>query len=369
MPAAEDHHDVLDVLDALDALTRPGAARERLLVHAGAEDGAVDARLVSDLLRQAGRVGDTLQTRRALVGLCGILRAMEAAMDGRVDLAELHDGLRVHAARTDRFHDFHDARVLLRTLGEVLEHHVGRERAAAAQVRLLHAELRAWLLGQLVGDAPPQPAPAAPSTGTSEDPRARFLVRDPGRRRSHDGLVEELLHGADGYPVTGLLGAAWRRDWSAVPVPEEMLGDDPSEVERLAGACASMAAGRTPLVQVARQRGPMWRLRGTALELLDGLRDSWELPPGARGVELASTPRPGWTILTTATLDFAYVEAAGHHAVLGPSAFVEQVVGMPPLEAVARFRVHVEQLAGDEGPPPDLLEVATSFGRLRRRSR
>jgi hypothetical protein len=74
-------------------------------------------------------------------------------------------------------------------------------------------------------------------------------------------------------------------------------------------------------------------------------------------------------VLTTDELQFAIVEGSGHRAVLGPVAFVEVVVGCTPLEAIARFREQVEALAVDGQPPEDLLEVAESFGRLRRRSR
>lgn len=357
-------------LDAIDVLTRSGPAREALCAAVSTDDAAIDARLVSDLLRERGRVGDTLRTRRALVELCTLLRAIDAALAARITLAELRDGLALHAARTDRFRDFHDARVLLRTVEEVLEHHADAARAAHAQLRMLHEELREWLVAQLVGAAGVQPPSPAPPAIEVDDPRTPWRVADPALRVAHDGLVAELLHGAAGYPVTGLLGAAWRHDWSAAPVAEEMLGDDPAEVARLADALELLDPRPGRLVQVTRGHGPPWQLHGSSIELLDGLRDSWALPATRRGVELAATPRSGWTIITTSELQFAYVEGAGHHAVLGPGAFVERVVGMAPLEAVARFREHVELLAGeDDEPPPDLLEVATSFGRLRRRSR
>ena len=108
--------------DAFDVLVRSGGARDAFLAALpGADDPAnVDAALVSDVLRVAGRVAQTVGTRRALVGLCGILRALDAALDGRIELAELRGGIESHSAGTDGFAAFDDARVLLRTIAEIL---------------------------------------------------------------------------------------------------------------------------------------------------------------------------------------------------------------------------------------------------------
>ena len=112
-----------------------------------------------------------------------------------------------------------------------------------------------------------------------------------------------------------------------------------------------------------------WRIVGAQVRVGDHLRRSWELPADHEGLALAATERPGWTIITNPDLSFAYVEGSGHHALLGPTDMVERACGMSVLEAVATFREHVESLAVDGEPPQDLLEVATDFGRLRRRSR
>jgi hypothetical protein len=355
--------------DVIDVLTRAGDARDAFAASVGDAAADADAQLVSDLLRTSGRVGDALETRRALVELCALVRAIDAAEQGRIDLQELRAGLELHAARTDRFAEFHDARVLLRTLTELLS--TTRDpHATRAQVAFLHRELRAWLLEQLTGDAAGDSGPVDDAgAGVVDDPRLPYRTTARADRIAGDALVTELLQGAQHYPVTGLLGAAWRRDWSAVPLAGEMLGDDPGELARLAEALDLLVPRPGTLVQVARRRPARWRVRGRTVDVGDHLRSSWHLPASPAGLALAATERAGWAILTTSDLAFAYVEASGHHALLGPAAFVERACGMPPLEAVARFREHVESLAVDGEPPDDLLEVATSFGRLRRRSR
>jgi hypothetical protein len=354
--------------EVIDVLTRAGEARDAFAASVGDAAADADAQLVSDLLRTSGRVGDTLETRRALVELCALVRAIDATEQGRIELEELRAGLDLHAARTDRFAEFHDARVLLRTLAEVLS--APRDpQAMRAQVSFLHLELRDWLLEQLTGDANGELEAPPVETTSIDDPRLPFRTTQRADRIAADALVTELLQGAQHYPVTGLLGAAWRRDWSAVPIAGEMLGDDPAELPRLAAALELLVPAPQLLVQVARRRPARWRVSGRTVHVGDHLRSSWHLPATLAGLRLAATERDGWTILTTPELAFAYVEGAGHHALLGPAAFVEAACGMLPLEVVARFREHVEALAIDGEPPEDLLEVATSFGRLRRRSR
>lgn len=364
--------------DAIEVLTRAGAERDHACALLDADIEGFDAQLVSDVLRVAGRVGATLDTRRALVELCALVRALDAAEGGRIDLVELRAGIALHAARTDGFAQFHDARVLLRTLVEVLEAGRAEEdsRATRSQVSMLHRELRGWLLEQLTGDpagtitsldADGRGRPAAGERIV--DPRAPWLVRDSRDAAHADALVHELLHGARNHPVTGILGAAWMRGWSAVPLPGEQLGEEPLDLELLAVALELLEPVPTALVQVDRRRAPRWLLEGQVLRIGDGLRRSWRLPLGIEGLQLAATERRGWTVLTTPDLQFACIEAAGHRALLGPTEFVVAACGMPPLEVVARFREHVESLAVEGEPPEDLLEVATRFGRLRRRSR
>jgi hypothetical protein len=363
-------------LDVLDVLTRVGAARDVASAHLGEQLDEVDALLVSDVLRTAGRVGETIELRRALVSLCALVRAIDAALQDRITLEELRAGLALHAARTDRFARFADARVLLRTLEELL----GRDTptsglvALRGQVGILHRDLHTFLVEQLTGSIDGA-LPSATVPTRPPDPRAGHEVVDPlGARAAHD-LVDELLHGARDHPVTGLLGAAWIRGWSAVPILGEQVGEDPAELDRLAAAFTLLEPVPTTLVQVDVRRQPRWRLDGRALVLGEGLRRSWRLPATRSGLALASIERRGWSVVASDPddLSFAIVEGAGHHALLGPPPFVAAACGVDsPIQAVARFREQVEQLAeldGTDEPPADLLEVAERFGRLRRRSR
>ncbi|MCW2928469.1 MAG: hypothetical protein JWM86_2437 [Thermoleophilia bacterium] len=372
-----------DGFDVVEVLTRADAARDafcaRMAQLGEARERTLDAQLVSDVLRADGRVGDTLETRRALVELCALLRAIDATERGRIELAELRRGLELHAGRTGRFAEFHDARVLLRTLGELLDHPSvadgGDAPGVRAQLALLHRELRAWAIEQLTGSADGHVGHArsgeraAPASAELLDPRAPWRVRDRAARVANDGLVHELLQGAQGHPVTGLLGAAWIRGWSAVPIAGEQLGEVAGSLDRLAAALEHLDPRPMTLVQVDRLRSPRWTLEGARIRVGDHLRDSWALPATGAGLELAAGERRGWSILTTDQLAFAVVEGAGHHALLGPRGFVEVALGVGVLDAMAEFREHVESLAVDGEPPEDLLEVATSFGRYRRRSR
>jgi hypothetical protein len=350
-----------------DVLARAGEARDRFAAAVGEDVDSLDALLVSDVLAAAGRVGDTLRLRRAIVDLAAVLRALDAFERALLTAEELRAGLALHAARTDRFADFSDARVLLRTLGELLDHRTDGD-ALRRQVELLHRDLRAFWLEQLTGDPAGDVAQHRVS-GTEPGPGLALDAPD-ARRRAHD-LVEELLHGADHHPVTGLLGAAWKRGWSAVPIAGEQLGEgDQGEVERLAEAVSTIEPAVGELLLVDLRRAPRWRLDGPDLVLGDGLRAARRIEPTRSGIAEVARERTRWCVLTTDDLAFAVVEGAGHHALLGPTAFVTAACGAPPLEAVARFREHVERLAEpEEDPPADLLEVADRFGRLRRRSR
>lgn len=356
-------------LDALDVLLRGGAERDAFLAALPDDEApGVDAALVSDVLRVAGRVAQTVGTRRALVGLCAILRALDAALEGRIDLAELRSGIASHAAASDGFAAFDEARVLLRTIAEILRED-GRieasSKATLAQLRLLDSDLRQWTRAELLGDA------SAPGAGGETPVEADPLrVHDASARARHDALVEELLHGSSYGPVTGLLGAAWVRDWSAVPVPGERVDEEVDALERLLDAARGLGGDATPLLRIDRQRGPRWQVVGQRLTVLDGLRPSWAFAANrAQAASVLGGDRRGWCVVTNAALDFAVVEGPGHHALLGPRPFVEHVLGMSTLEGVAAFREHVERAAVDGEPPADLLEVARSFGRLRRRSR
>ncbi len=359
-------------LDVLDVLTRAGSDRAHLGEHVGEQLDQLDALLVSDVLRAAGRVGDTLAIRRQLVQMCSILRALDAAERELIDAGELRTGLGAAAAASDRFAAFDSARIELRTLLELLER-VPEPRLVGplrAQVQLLHANLRGFVFEQLTGSSEgdlPRAVGALRSHAL-----APFSVGDESRAQAHHDLVEELLHGAAHHPVTGLLGAAWVRDWAAVPIVGEQLGeDDPGEIDRLASAITALTTRPSSLVLASVRRAPRWTIDGRALVPGNGLRSSWLLHADRRSLELVAETRSGWCVLTTPDLDFAVVEGAGHHALLGPRVFVDRACGVPAIEAVARFREHVEQLASHNGdePPDDLVALAESYGRLRRRSR
>lgn len=356
-------------LDVVDLLTRAGATRARAAQLLGEQVDAVDAQLVADVVRAHGRVGDTLALRGALVEACALLRAFDAFEREFLSLDEVARGLALQSARTDAFAGFGEARVTLRTMSELL----GRAGAMPpgalrGQLELLHRDVRAWLEEELLGDG----AEAAPAHAASVvDPRVEHRIEEPARALAAHRLVDELRDGAAGHPVTGILGAAWIRGWSAVPIAGEQLGDgDPDELDRLAAALDSLKPRPRELVQVDLRRQPRWRVSGRDVVIGEGLRRSWSLPATRAGLDLVAAERGGWCVLATADLQFAVVEGAGHHGLLGPTDFVTVASGAPPLEAVARFREHVESLAyGDEDPPEDLLAVATRFGRLRRRSR
>ncbi len=361
--------------DVLDVLTRAGDERAQLAELVGEQLDELDALLVSDVLRAAARVGDTLELRRALVQLCALLRALDAAEREQITLDELAAGLAMHAARSDRFERFADARVLLRTLGELLERDTPETGVAAlhGQVRMLHAELRAFAYEQLTGTSDGALPTRGDATPAGTDPLEAMRIVDAEDARAAHEVVEELLHGARHHPVTGLLGAAWVRGWSAVPVAGEQLGEgDSGELDRLAAAIAGLDPAPTELLLVDLRRQPRWQLDGRRLVLGTGLRRAWRLPASRGSLDEVARERTRWCVLTTAEIDFAIVEGAGHHALLGPTDFVTEAAGAAPLEAVARFREHVDLLAdddADEDPPADLLEVADRFGRLRRRSR
>ena len=308
---------------ALDVLTRAGAERDAAFAALGDDVEGFDSRLVSDVLRVTGRVGATLETRRALVELCAVVRAIDAAERERIELVELRDGLQLHAARTDDFAQFHAARVLLRTLAEVLDggRATHREVPVRAQVALLHRELRAWLLEQLTGSSDGAIA-LVDSARRLDDARDAYRVLDPVAAVRADAIVHELLHGARHQPVTGLLGAAWVRGWSAVPIAGELLADEPLDLDLLARAITRLSRAPSQLLQVDRRRSPRWDLLGPMLQVGDGLRRAWVLPATRAGLDLAAVERPGWAILTTWELDFALVEADGHRALLGPTEFV-----------------------------------------------
>lgn len=355
-------------LDVVEVLTRARESRDELLALVDYPELDLDSHLVSDVLRASGRVGAALRTRPALVELCAVLRAMDAAIAGRIDLNELRAGIEAHAARTNRFEAFHDARVLLRTLDDVLEpaRIAYDARATTSQVELIHGQLQEWMVDQLVGTSGVQAEPLA----TPRDARSAFEVLEPELRGAAHELVEELLYGARDHPVTGLLGAAWRRDWSAVPIASERFGENPAQVDRLAETLAAQLPNVTHVLQVERHRPPRWAVRGRELLVNDGLRRAWRLPASRDGIALAAIEERTRAVITTPELEFAIVEGVDHHALLGPMPFVEAVLGVPPLHAIAAFREHVESLADDgDDPPEHLLEVATNFGRLRRRSR
>lgn len=357
-----------DTLDVVEVLTRAGATRARAAALLGEQLDEVDGQLVADVLRAHGRVGDTLALRGALVEACALLRALDAFERQLVTLDELGSGVALQSARTGRFAGFGEARVVLRTVGELLDRAGSMpERALRAQVELLHRDVRTWLEAQLLGDGA---ATAGPASGVAGDVREPHRIAEPSAARTAHELVDELREGAAGHPVTGILGAAWIRGWSAVPVAGDHVGEEPEELDRLAAALDVLDPRPRELLQIDLRRQPRWRVTGRELRIGDGLRRSWSLPADRAGLQLAAAERLGWCVLATTDLAFAIVEGAGHHALLGPTEFVTAACDASPLEAVARFREHVESLAEPgEDPPEDLLLVAERFGRLRRRSR
>ncbi|MBC7460274.1 MAG: hypothetical protein H7287_02830 [Thermoleophilia bacterium] len=366
----------------LDVLTRSGAERDHFIT---ALDATVDTdvALVSDVLRVTGRVGAARANRTTLVELCALLRALDAWETGTITLAELGRGLDAHAARTDDFERFGSARVDLRTLEELLmrarehEHALDdtvnplaravAERPVRSQVAFLHASLRAWLIEELTGsvDGALPAAPAAAALGAA-DPD---VVEDTERLRSYNALAEELLTGTAYFDFLGLLAAAWRRGWSAVPRHHERLGDDGPELRRFITALRDL--GEEEFVEVDLAPRARWQLAGGRIVVADGLRRVALRPLDATGIAAAIAERPAHALFTSPDGSFAYLEGDEHHVVAGPHAFVEAVCGAPPGEAPAAFRDYVEARAGadDDDPPQHLVQVAERYGRLRRRGR
>jgi hypothetical protein len=346
--------------DVFDVLLRAGAERTEFLAAVGTET-AVDAGLVSDVLRTHGRVAATHSRHRELAELCAVLRALDAHRRELIGLAELRSGIAAHAARTDGFARFHDARVLLRTLDEVLDlHERAPQQALGAQVSYLHDELEAWLRVELLGAAPNE---APELAARSED---EHRIGDSRERARAEAVAAELLDGAAHHPVAGLAGAAWLRGWAAVPVPGDLVSDDPAEAARLRAALGADPARRCVLV--LRTAPERWHLGGTRVRAGDGLRPSYAAATtdDAALVRLLGISRAA-AILTDLDATFAVLEDVDHHVIAGPRAFVEAVLGTSVPEALAVFRDHVERMEVDGEVPEHLLEASRRYGRLRRR--
>ncbi|MCW2973261.1 MAG: hypothetical protein JWN72_1534, partial [Thermoleophilia bacterium] len=346
----------------LDVLTRSGAQRDRFIT---ALDATVDtdAALVSDVLRVTGRVGAALAVRTTLVELCALLRALDAWEAGTITLAELGRGIDAHAARTDDFERFGSARVDLRTLVELLvrardrarndtlapDVRAAAERPLRAQVAFLHASLRTWLLEELTGAA--DGALASPAASPEPAPTDPAEVDDTERARAFNALAEELLTGTAYFDFRGLVAAAWRRGWSAVPRDGERLGEDGAELGRFVAALRDLEVDG--LVQVDLAPRARWQLTGGRIVLADGLRRIALRALDADGVAAAIAERPAHALFTSPGGDFAYLEGDEHHVVAGPRAFVEAVCGASTGEALAAFREYVEARAGsaDDDPP------------------
>lgn len=351
--------------DVLDVLTRSGAARDAFHAQLAGEPD-VDAALVSDVLRTTGRVAATRETRSTLVALAVILRSLDAFAREQVDVTELHAGLELHASRTDRFASFGSARVVLRTMLELLEHAVrgrGSGAVATSQVALLDEELRAWFRDELVGSGPdPTRAPA----GATPDPRAARRVTDAAEAARIDSAVRELLDPPEVQFFRGLPGSCWKRGWVAVPIAGEQLGDDPGELVPLHAALHAIGVAR--IVQIDLPPAPRWHVDGLTVEVLSGVRPAYAFAADAAGIAAAAVPRRALAVLTSPDVDFAFVERDEHHVVAGPLPFIRAFLGDTPVsEANARFRTWVEELAGDDEPPEHLLEAATNFARASRR--
>ncbi|MCW2962116.1 MAG: hypothetical protein JWM90_2503 [Thermoleophilia bacterium] len=350
--------------DVYEVLTRVRGAREEFVQLVGT-DGEIDAALVSDVLRENGRVSETRAYHRELAELCAVLRAIDANRAGLIDLADLQRGIAAHGARTDQFERFHEARVLLRTIEEVLAlRDEAPARAVEAQVSYIHEELEEWLLAELRGVVG-----AVDALSSIEPPRRpgdALRITDPIERAAIDAQATELIDGAAHHPVTGLAGAAWVRGWAAVPVASDLLSDDEAAPPRLAAALRELGVERAALV--VRTAPLRWELRGSAVIPGDGLRPSYAASTSDEGIHaLTSLPR-GAAILTDLEGTFAVLEGVDHHVIAGPRAFVEQALGRSVNEAFGAFREFVESLALEGEPPEDLLEAARRYGRLRRRS-
>lgn len=366
-------HDASPRFDVIDVLTRADGDRTGAAAAVGEAIDSLDALLVSDVLRHCARVGSAQADLPTLVASCALTRSVDAFLQQLIDVHDLRNGLMMHARRTDEFMDFGAARVTLRTMCEVLQHADASPAACRHQLALLDAHLREWLITELTGSATAAMPSADPPTSAASALDS-WRVTDAETARTLHDLVDEVLHGAQGYPATGLLGTAWRRGWSAVPLVGDMFGDeDAGEAARLANAIGVLDDAPTSAALINMHSEPSWHLDRRAMIIGDGLRASWLLPPAGDALQLAaaSSQRRGWAMLSTPELHFALVERSGYHALLGPRRFVEAACGAPPLEIVARFRQYVDELdADDDGEAPtELLEVATRFGRLRRRAR
>lgn len=357
--------DEMATFHVLDVLTRSGDERDAFHALLAGEP-EVDAALVSDVLRASGRVSATRETRSTLVALAGILRSLDAFARGAIEATELHAGLDLHASRTDRFASFGSARVVLRTMLELLEHAVagrGSGRVAREQVALLDAELRSWFEAELLGRV------AAPPTGaatTAIDPRGAHRLADVAEAARLDEAVRELLDPPQMQFFTGLAGACWTRGWVAVPIAGEQLGEDPAELAALVGALRAVGIRR--VVQLDLSVAPRWRIEGSSVVVLAGVRSSYTFHVDDAGMAAAAAPRRALAVLTTSELEFAYVERDEHHVVAGPLEFIRAFLGDTAVsEANARFRTWVEELADDDDPPEHLLEAATNYARASRR--
>lgn len=349
---------------------RSGAARDAFCSSTDVDPTAIDPQLVSDVLRVSGTVASAAPVRATLVELCALVRAIDAYESGRIGVEELRAGLALHSGRTDGFAQFGDVRVVLRTLTEVLEHgRVGATPAAVdAQVAYVHADLRAWLVERLTGGRE-----AAAQTGAADCSSRRPDAMEPHRVASRDevarldALVEELLHPTRSAPFGGTAGAVWLRGWTAAPVIGEFVGEDPAELDRLADVLA--AAGIDAVQQVRLARGAAWNVTAERrVVALDRARASWTVPAARRALGLLGRERGYRTLITCGDERFVLLEREDHHVVLGERSFVAGVCGVGVGEAIAAFRLAVEELDdGELGPPQHLLDAAALWGRLRRR--
>ncbi|MCW2949370.1 MAG: hypothetical protein JWN41_383 [Thermoleophilia bacterium] len=370
----------------LDVLTRSGSARDSFIT---ALDATIDtdAALVSDVLRATGRVGAALGTRSVLVQMCAVLRVLDAWQSGGIDVDELARGFAVHAARSDRFEQFGDARASLRTLDEMLtlarasarattgmppssseradsrritSAHAAHERALHAQIAFLHADVRGWVLAELTGHSD--------GAFTTAETVAVEAVSDVSTRAVGTRIADELLTGSAFHNFHGLVAAAWRRGWAAVPVEGERLGDDHDECVRLLRALRTLGVGE--LLQIDLAPRVRWHVRGALVTLADGLRSVVVHSLDECGMSNACAERRSHALFTDLDGSSAYLESDDHHVIAGPRALVEAVCGRTPGDALATFRAYVETSADADGEPSaDLLAVADRYGRLRRRGR
>jgi hypothetical protein len=343
--------------DALLILSEAGAERDAVAEALGHEPD--DSELIRAVLRSAGGPGRDRGSVDALARLAAVIRAAQAAVDGRIDLDELRNGLHAHARATGDFHRLGPARSLVRTAKELLADESLEPRRVLRQVELLQQQLCTSLAEQLLGS---DGSDGGEPTPIATDPATEFRVTDQARVRELDALVDEWLD-----PDLGdARRATWIRGWSAVPIAGGLLGDDEQELARLTAPLDD--AGATELIRVKLTRPSRFIARGRDIVIGDGLRIASEYPVSHDGVRQATHGDRGRCLFTDAHVSFVILEDDEFHVVAGAPAVVEAICGCPATDALAAFREYVESITDDDIAPERLLAAAHRFGHGRRRN-